>query len=114
MLTIESAVARGVPHLIRTSKGEYNAMRITKQRTRLLSLALSLAMLFTLLPLRAWAAGTQPPVPVETVSTNFFSKALYLDFGYQHSGWIDKIQSLTVDGVPYQEVGSSLSMKNGT
>ena len=72
MLTIESAVARGVPHLIRTSKGEYNAMRITKQRTRLLSLALSLAMLFTLLPLRAWAAGTQPPRPRGDGEHQFF------------------------------------------
>ncbi|MEJ5964779.1 S-layer homology domain-containing protein [Flavonifractor porci] len=89
-------------------------MQITKQRTRLLSLALSLAMLFTLLPLRAWAAGIQPPVPVETVSTNFFSKAVYLDFGFQNSAWIDKIQTLSVDGVPYQEGGSSLSMKSGT
>lgn len=85
-----------------------------KTRTSpLFALVLSLALLFAVLPVRAMAAQ-QPPVPNAAVSVHFFTRALTLEFGYQNSAWIERIQSLQVDGTPYEQVDSTLKLGSGT
>lgn len=89
-------------------------MQKNQRTSRFVSLALSLALMLTLLPAQAGAAGQQPPSPGATVSADFFSRALSLEFGYQHSGWMDRITALLVDGVPYERVDSTFKLKSGT
>lgn len=84
------------------------------KKPRLMAAALSAALVLTLVPAQAGAAGMQPPTPNPAVSVHFFSRALTLDFGYQNSGWMDHITALRVDGVPYERVDSSLQLRGGT
>lgn len=89
-------------------------MSSKSQKTRFLALALSLVLLSSLLPTPVWAAPQSPPAPNSSVSSDFFSRALSLDFGYQHSAWIDRITALSVNGIPYQHVASTLKLESGT
>lgn len=82
--------------------------------TRVLSLVLLQAMVFTFLPAGAQAAQTQPPEPNRSVDTDFFSRAYFLDFGYQNSQWIDSIQTVSVNGDIYQRTSGTFSLTSGT
>ena len=89
-------------------------MQRKPNKHRLLPAALSLAMVLTMVPAHAAAAGQQPPVPETTVNSDQFSHAFKLDFGYQNSGWMERITALSVDGVPYEQVSSTIYLKTGT
>ena len=89
-------------------------MQRKPNKHRLLPAALSLAMVLTMVPAHAAAAGQQPPVPETTVNSDQFSHAFKLDFGYQNSSWMERITALSVDGVPYEQVSSTIYLKTGT
>ena len=89
-------------------------MQRKTHKHRLLPATLSLAMVLTMVPAHAAAAGQQPPVPETTVNSDLFSHAFKLDFGYQSSSWLERITGLWVDGMPYEKVSSTIYLKTGT
>lgn len=89
-------------------------MQRKTHKHRLLPATLSLAMVLTMVPAHAAAAGQQPPVPETTVNSDLFSHAFKMDFGYQSSSWLERITGLWVDGMPYEKVSSTIYLKTGT
>ena len=89
-------------------------MHLKKKTAQLFSLVLTLALILSGLPSGATALQEQPPTPYSAVSVDFLDGTFCLEFGYQNSGWIDRIQSLSVDENEYQKVTSTYSLKEGT
>ena len=80
-------------------------------RKRIFVLFLAFGMLASLLCVNALAAGKTPPVPSETVETNFGTDCkLYV----ANSAWLDAVTGVTVNGVAYSKASSSFAVWNNT